>query len=304
MMKNIKLLFLPLIASLILISCGSDDDTPRVEVRDPQEVYLEDIAKINEFLNTHYYDESQMQNAAAGADFEVIFKEIEAGNSSQIPLSQKVTSQIIKRSGIDYQVYILKAREGSGTGQATFADSTLVSYEGTLLNGNTFDSSINSIWFDLPSTITGFSAGITQFKDAQSITPNGDGTLSYSGSGIGAVFIPSGLGYFNSSQTGIPAYSPLIFTFKLRKAKSNDHDGDGILSKFEDLNGDGNLRSANFADDTDRDGRFNYLEVDDDNDGILTKNENADPNGDGNPSDAKDTDGDGIPDYLDARTEN
>lgn len=304
MMKNIKLLFLPLIASLILISCGSDDDTPRVEVRDPQEVYLEDIAKINEFLNTHYYDESQMQNAAAGADFEVIFKEIEAGNSSQIPLSQKVTSQIIKRSGIDYQVYILKAREGSGAGQATFADSTLVSYEGTLLNGNTFDSSINSIWFDLPSTITGFSAGITQFKDAQSITPNGDGTLSYSGSGIGAVFIPSGLGYFNSSQTGIPAYSPLIFTFKLRKAKSNDHDGDGILSKFEDLNGDGNLRSVNFADDTDRDGRFNYLEVDDDNDGILTKNENADPNGDGNPSDAKDTDGDGIPDYLDARTEN
>jgi hypothetical protein len=313
-MKNIKLLFLPLISSLILISCGSDDDTPRMEVRDPQEVYLEDIAEINEYLNTHYYDESQMQNATAGADFELVFKEIEAGDSSQIPLSQKVTSQIFTRGGIDYQVYILKAREGSGTGQATFADSTLVSYKGTLLDGNTFDSSTNSIWFDLPSTITGFSAGITQFRDAGSITPNDDGTLTYSGSGIGAVFIPSGLGYFNSSQTGIPAYSPLIFTFKLRKAKTNDHDGDGIFSKFEDLDSDGNLRSANFADDTDRDGRSNFLDADDDGDGIPTLTEitvfDADGNitrdADGNriTNRFKDTDGDGIPDYLDARTEN
>ena len=33
---------------------------------------------------------------------------------------------------------------------------------------------------------------------------------------------------------------------------------------------------------------------------ILTKNENPDPNGDNDLSDAQDTDGDGTPDYLDA----
>lgn len=52
-------------------------------------------------------------------------------------------------------------------------------------------------------------------------------------------------------------------------------------------------------DDTDGDGIPNYLDADDDGDNILTKDENPDPNGDGSPADALDTDGDGIPNYLD-----
>jgi len=302
-MKNIKLQFLIGISLVLLVSCGTDDDAGRPQARDRQEVYLEDLAKINAFLNTHFYNEDEFQNTPAGADFEIKFDTIAGANAGRTPLSQQVTTEVIARDGVDYQLFTLKVREGNGERRATFADSTLVSYEGTLLNGNVFDSSINSIWFDLPATIAGFTFGITQFNDASGIIPNGDGTLSYEGSGIGAVFIPSGLGYFDRTQTGIPSYSSLIFTFKLRSVKTTDHDGDGILSKFEDLNGDRSVRSSNFADDTDEDGRFNYLETDDDNDGILTKNENADPNGDGNPSDALDTDGDGIPDYLDARTE-
>ena len=64
---------------------------------------------------------------------------------------------------------------------------------------------------------------------------------------------------------------------------------------FEDLNGDGILAN----DDTDADGTPNYLDNDDDGDGLLTINENADPNMDGNPADAADADMDGVPDYLD-----
>jgi hypothetical protein len=52
-------------------------------------------------------------------------------------------------------------------------------------------------------------------------------------------------------------------------------------------------------DDTDGDGIPNYLDPDDDGDNVLTKDENPDPNGDGVLNDAQDTDGDGIPDYLD-----
>lgn len=52
-------------------------------------------------------------------------------------------------------------------------------------------------------------------------------------------------------------------------------------------------------DDTDGDGIPNYLDEDDDGDNILTKNEKPNPNGDNDLSDAQDTDGDGIPDYLD-----
>jgi hypothetical protein len=79
-------------------------------------------------------------------------------------------------------------------------------------------------------------------------------------------------------------------------ALDTDDDNDGILTKYEDINKDGN--PAN--DDTDKDGIPNYLDTDDDGDGILTKDENPDPNGDHNPADAIDTDMDGIPDYLDA----
>ncbi len=50
-------------------------------------------------------------------------------------------------------------------------------------------------------------------------------------------------------------------------------------------------------DDTDGDGIPNYLDTDDDGDGIETIDEDA--NGDGDPTN-DDTDGDGIPDYLDA----
>ncbi len=73
-----------------------------------------------------------------------------------------------------------------------------------------------------------------------------------------------------------------------------DDDNDSILTKYENYNG-----GSPVDDDTDADSKPDYLDADDDGDGKLTKNENPDPNGDGNPVDALDTDGDGKPDYLD-----
>lgn len=52
-------------------------------------------------------------------------------------------------------------------------------------------------------------------------------------------------------------------------------------------------------DDTDGDGIPNYLDIDDDGDNINTLDEKPDPNNDDLIDDAQDTDGDGIPDYLD-----
>ena len=73
-----------------------------------------------------------------------------------------------------------------------------------------------------------------------------------------------------------------------------DDDGDGVLTQYEAVDADGNPI------DTDGDGDVDFLDNDDDGDTILTIDENADPNGDGDPSDAVDTDGNGIPDYLQA----
>lgn len=53
-------------------------------------------------------------------------------------------------------------------------------------------------------------------------------------------------------------------------------------------------------DDTDGDGIPNYLDSDDDGDNILTRDEKPDPNKDNSLNDAQDSDADGIPDYLDS----
>jgi Mg-chelatase subunit ChlD len=74
--------------------------------------------------------------------------------------------------------------------------------------------------------------------------------------------------------------------------QDEDDDGDGVLTKNEDLDGDGNPLN----DDTDKDGVPNYLDQDDDGDGVPSKDE--DTGGDGNPVN-DDTDNDGIPNYLD-----
>ena len=76
-----------------------------------------------------------------------------------------------------------------------------------------------------------------------------------------------------------------------------DFGTNGLLDEVETSPDSGELISSFLN--TDNDDNFNFLDFDDDNDGILTSNENADPNNDGNPEDALDTDEDGIPDYLD-----
>ncbi|MFT7386206.1 MAG: FKBP-type peptidyl-prolyl cis-trans isomerase FkpA, partial [Nonlabens sp.] len=78
-----------------------------------------------------------------------------------------------------------------------------------------------------------------------------------------------------------------------------DLDNDGIQNRFEQPDPNNNGNPGD-ARDTDNDGIPDYLDDDDDGDGIPTSQENADPNNNGNPVDALDTDGDGIPDYLDA----
>jgi FKBP-type peptidyl-prolyl cis-trans isomerase FkpA len=306
MMKKIKYLFSFLITGIVLTSCGNDDDN-RIVVRDRGEVYTEDLVKLQDYLNTHFYNYEEFAANPAGADFEIAFDTIADVNASKTPLASQVVSKVLNRDGIDYTYYTLNVRQGGGVARPTFADSTLVSYEGRLLDNTVFDSSTNSFWFDLPNVVDGFSAGIIELNEAASIISNGDGTLSYTDSGIGAVFMPSGLAYFNRIQSIIPQYSPLIFTYQLRKVKTTDHDNDGILSKFEDLDGDQDVRSPEDRDNTDNDrvnGGYNYLDADDDGDGVPTLFENPDPNGDGDPSDAEDLDGDGIPGYLDANEVN
>lgn len=78
-----------------------------------------------------------------------------------------------------------------------------------------------------------------------------------------------------------------------------DDDGDGIPAHVEDKNLDGDKNPATNPTDSDGDGIPDYLDADDDNDNVLTINENHNYSEANGLSEAQDTDGDGVPDYLD-----
>ena len=78
-----------------------------------------------------------------------------------------------------------------------------------------------------------------------------------------------------------------------------EDDDDGIPAHVEDANLDGDNDPSTNPTDTDGDGIPDYLDADDDNDNVLTKDENHNYSKTDGLSKAQDTDGDGVPDYLD-----
>ena len=71
-----------------------------------------------------------------------------------------------------------------------------------LENGNVFDKKTNPVWFDTANVIRGFRYGLQYFSPGN-FTQRENGTIDFNQFGRGLIFMPSGLGYFNSAQTNI-----------------------------------------------------------------------------------------------------
>ncbi len=308
-MRLTRLLIISVLLSTFFIACKSDDDNgpEPVPPRDQGEQAIADDEAIISYLQTHFYNKEDFENPTERFDYKIRFDTISEDNSGRTPLieSDLLSTEIVTRNEVDYTIYILKIREGVGS-HPTFADSTFQNYKGELLNRTVFDNTINPVWFDHPGTltqnnsgieVTGLTLALTEFGESSGFTVNDDNTVSWNNDfGIGAVFVPSGLAYFNSGRATIPAYSPLIFSFQLYRVNEADHDGDGIPSYMEDLDGNEILSS----DDSDGNRVPDYLDADDDGDGTLTRDEIV-INEDGS-IELPDTSGNGIPDYLDPDT--
>lgn len=305
MMRLTRLFFLLVITSAFIIGCSKDDDgVEEIPPRDKGEQAIEDEEALLAYLSTHFYNEEDFQNPPADFDYKIRFDTIDAANAGKTPIieSDLLETRTFTRDEIEYNYYVLKVREGEGN-KPTFADSTFQNYKGELLNGNTFDNTTNPVWFDHPGTMTQNNPGIavvaltqalTEFGGASGFEVNPDNTVTWENDfGIGAVFLPSGLGYFNNSLPSIPAYSPLVFSFQLYRVNEADHDRDGIPSYMEDLDDDGNL----FNDNTSGNNVPNYLDPDDDRDGTPTRDEIT-FNEDGTVE-FLDVNNNGIPDHLD-----
>ncbi|MEK9614377.1 MAG: FKBP-type peptidyl-prolyl cis-trans isomerase [Flavobacteriaceae bacterium] len=241
---------------VIFISCKKEDEVE--PPRDISEQSLADDQSLRDFLSNHFYNYEDFSNPDSYS--QITIDSISGENSGKIPLVDQVEKNVVRvktsdGSFVDHTLYYLIAREGEGRNPSS-VDSTFVSYEGMLLNGNTFDQSKEPIWFDLTQVVRGFREGVPALKGG-TYEVSEDNTVTFKNYGQGVLFFPSGLGYFSNNSGPIPAYSPLIFKINLYIVKQTDHDGDGILSADEfDNDGDG------IGDDTDGDGIMDYLDPD------------------------------------------
>lgn len=315
-MKIKSLLILLFSAFLVLIACNKDDGGGNTF--DAAAQALIDDEKLVEYLLSHHY--------VPPADEEVfgVIDTILAGETFT-PLSTNVETLEINENDINYKLYYLVNDEGKNTAP-TKADSVLVNYRGFLLDSVRFDERLNFTWLSLTNVIRGWQFGFELFKDGdQVIIPNEP--IDFTNTGNGILFIPSGLAYGNLGTFGIGPNEPLIFFINLGLVEKADHDNDSILSIYEDVDEDDNVNN----DDTDGDRVQNYLDIDDDGDGTLTRDELEQKIyiisfGEAEPSLANnefeydriinndeetitiytsviiDTDGDGTPDYLDPDT--
>ncbi|SNZ02027.1 FKBP-type peptidyl-prolyl cis-trans isomerase [Flagellimonas pacifica] len=331
--------FVCLFSMVLLSSCNNDDGGPSIEVVPPRllaEVAPENDEEIKEFLDTHFYNYEEFEAPPAGFDFRITIDTIAGENADKKPLSDFVRSSVVKVSSsehpalteeetdVPHTLYYLSARptldelddiRSAGNCDECFptvADSVYVRYEGKLLNGTSFDASLNNpVWFDLAQLqnlaqgFRGFAEGIPNFKKGNAIIDNGDGTVTVDEYGVGLIIFPSGLANFNRAQGQIPQYDPLMFNIDLFTLNRTDHDNDGIPSIDEDVNGNGYLYDDNTDLQSEIDGGFtlrfaDFLDADDDGDGVSTKNEISDDNGNIIGPPYPDSNNDGTPDYLDS----
>lgn len=266
-----------LVFSLVLNSCKKDDEPIiTVETADRGEQQIIDKAELIDYLTSHYYNSEYFSlNPDASIDDLVI---TELADGENVPdgytlLMDAVITKSTIYEDVDYDYHILKINQGGGEAP-NFSDRVRLNYKGFGLHNDTsnpseaFDSTINPVDFELLSLIRGWVLTIPEFNTAEDFIENGDGTVDYINPGRGAMFLPSGLGYF-SQVIADSTYTELIFKFEVYQAEVADHDFDGIPTYVEDLDGDWDVST----DDTDEDTLANFNDTDDDGDGVLTINE-------------------------------
>ncbi|MCH4551005.1 FKBP-type peptidyl-prolyl cis-trans isomerase [Aestuariibaculum lutulentum] len=277
--KNLSLLALCL--AIGFVSCKKDDESEVTVVppRDRTEQQAADMDSLQKYLQSHYYNKAEIEAALPNIGINDI-KILELTGDETVPDGYELLETAVGApidttyADTEYQYYVLKINQGGGYNSPTVADDIQILYEGFTLGDVVFDSKYypDSNPLDLTSLIPGWRFVIPKYNVSESFADNGDGTVSFSNSGVGVMFLPSGLAYFSSATGSIAAYSPLVFKFELLQMGQNDHDGDGVPTYLEGL-------TVNTDEDTYADAygylypRYDYIDTDDDGDGVLTKNE-------------------------------
>jgi len=282
--KNILIIT---IASILIYSCSNSNSS--IDNFDHAAQAVKDQDTLVKYLSNHYYDVTIDS-----------IKPLVDGKTALID-DANLGTQDITEEEVDYKLYYYIVRQGvpdPAKGYPTVMDSVLTKYQGTQLTSTfypeVFETRTEAVWFTLDAVVKGWSNGFTHFKGGKNTTNNGP--ITYSDSGKGYLFIPSGLGYRNGQSGNISPNTCLLFRIEmLDMVEDTDHDNDGLPSYLEIV--DASVESNPLNVDTDGDFFANYRDADDDNDGVPTIKEDA--NGDGDPrNDFSDPNNPTLPDYL------
>ena len=289
-MIKLKHILVVAVASVLIYSCSNSNSIANFDHEAQVKIDNDSIVK---YLSKHYYDATKDS-----------IKPLITGKTALLDDSNLMTKDVTENINgveIDYKMYYYIIKQGLPDPikpSPTVMDSVLVTYQGKYLSSTTsskiFETQNSATWFGLNAVVRGWSYGFTEFKGGKNITNNGP--ITYENFGKGYLIFPSGLGYQNRPNGTIPANSTLIFKISLFDVVENtDHDNDGLASYLEIV--DATVQSDPRFVNTDGDQFPNFLDNDDDNDGTLTKDEDA--NGDGDPrNDFSDPNNPTLPDYL------
>ena len=282
--------YLPLLVFiLVIIGCEQDDDSiPTVPERDRTEQQIADKDSLEDYLRGHYYNSSLFESGTNLTIDDIVITEMpvdENGNYLPEPpdpanntrLWDAVELKTTTFQDVDYEYYILRLNQGGGE-SPEFTDQVRVVYEGFLeTTGDVFDEVATPIELSMQGipgvggtggVIRGWQLILSDFNTAESFEIN-NGLVQYDDFGLGVMFIPSGLGYYSVPVPNVPSYSNLIFKFELLQFEVNDHDGDGVPSYIEDVNGNLDVLDDN----SDEDGLPDFFDTDDDDDDVATFDE-------------------------------
>lgn len=287
-MIKIKNIFIAALLSVLIYSCNNSG-TGFTDNFDHAAQALKDSDTLIKYLSNHYYDSSVDS-----------IKPLVTGKTALID-DVNLKTQDITEQEVDYKLYYYIVNPGSPDpvkGNPTVMDSILTKYQGRQITATNFvevfETQNTASWFTLDAVVRGWANGFTHFKGGKNIT--GNGPITYENTGKGYLFIPSGLGYRNVQSGNIAPNRCLIFKIELLDIVENtDHDNDGLMSllEIEDATKESDPRKV----DTDGDRLPNYIDADDDGDGVPTIKEDA--NGDGDPrNDFSDPANPTLPDYL------
>jgi len=217
-MKLLKKIIYSILILFLLFSCDSDSkdeiEYPQESIRDYTMQYNVDILKIEAYLKTHSL--TVINHSGYTDDQDAVFTTVPIldvssmwGSDANSPKSSLLT-KFKTIEGVVHKIYYIKFRDGIGA--SPNANNQFTSYhKGYLLDDTIFgESSETGVTYELNQLILGWREILPEFKMG-TIT----GVNQYEDFGAGVMFLPSALAYYQISMNQIPAYSPVIFNFKV-----------------------------------------------------------------------------------------